>query len=418
MDMHVRSSVNRMVPHASSALFRRHFSFVTGVLLFAGFTSTACEKVPLVAPANTVITMVSGTNVLPINGSTDITAVLVESGSTGTGGTSGGTPVHNGTTVTFTTSLGKIEPVEAKTENGRVTVKLQADGRSGRATVTAFSGAAKQTLEVVIGAAAAERVAVTAAPTSVPANGGTAVITARVEDATGNPLFSVPVTFTTTAGTLSAVSGLTNEAGIATTNLSTTAAATVTASAGGKTGTAAITIRSPSSITLTAPSGTLFVGAPASFTVNPGSAVRFNSVSIDFGDGQRQNLGAITGGTSVVHFYQADGVFTASVTGADIDGGTATAQAGVAVVPISFSATASPTVTTVNTPITLSVTGLSPTVPIERYEWDFGDGSSIGTTSASISRSFPVAGVRSITVTVVPLYGPRRSSTIQVTINP
>lgn len=407
-----------MVPHASLAPLRRHLLFATGVLLLAGLTSSACEKVPLVAPANTVITMVSSTNVLPINGSTDITAVLVENGSGGTGSTASGQPVHNGTTVTFTTSLGKIEPVEAKTVNGRVTVKLQADGRSGKATVTAFSGSAKQTLEVVIGAAAAERVAVTAAPTSVAANGGTVTITARVEDASGNPLFSVPVTFTTTAGTLSAVSGLTNEAGIATTNLSTTTAATVTASAGGKTGTAAISVRSRSSISISAPSGSVFVGAPATFTVTPGSTVPFSAVSIDFGDGQRQNLGAISGGTSVVHFYQTDGVFTASVTGTDTDGGTATAQGGVAVIPISFTAVASPTITTVNTPISLSVTGISSTVPIDRYEWDFGDGSSIGTTSSSITRSFTTPGVRSITVTVVPLYGPRRSSTIQVTINP
>src|SRR5688572_6045342 len=156
----------------------------------------ACDKVPLTAPAGTEITLVASTNVLPINGSTDLVAVLIEA----EGGA--GTPVHNGTLVNFTTSLGRIEPAEARTVNGRVTVALKADGRSGIATVTAFSGSATQTLEVRIGAAAADRVSVIATPSSVPPNGGIVTIIARVEDENGNALAGVPVSFSTDAGTL------------------------------------------------------------------------------------------------------------------------------------------------------------------------------------------------------------------------
>ena len=122
----------------------------------------ACDSVPLTAPSGTAITLIPGTNLLSPDGSTDIIAILIEGGqfTTGIGNndatTTGlGTPVHNGTVVNFTTTLGTIEPAEAKTTSGRVTVRLVADGRSGTAVVTAFSGAAIQTIEITIGTGAA-----------------------------------------------------------------------------------------------------------------------------------------------------------------------------------------------------------------------------------------------------------------------
>src|SRR6185503_18332794 len=168
------------------------------------------------------------------------TAVIIEGGQTaGTGTTPGtveagvGTPVHDGTQVLFTTSIGRIEPAEAKTTNGRVTVKLFGDGRSGVAKVTAYSGAATSTVEVDVGAAGATRLALTANPQSLPPTGGTAVISARVEDMQGNGIGGVPVSFSTTKGNLSAGTAVTNDLGTAQTSLTTVAEATVTASAGG-----------------------------------------------------------------------------------------------------------------------------------------------------------------------------------------
>jgi adhesin/invasin len=381
--------------------------------------TAACDKMPLTAPAGTVITLVSTTNVLPVNGSTDVVAVLIENGTTGTGAgaaPAAGTPVHNGTVVTFTTSLGRIEPAEARTNNGRVTVALIADGRSGTATISAFSGAATKTLEIKIGAAAAERVSITASPTSVPANGGTSTISARVEDISGNPLFGVPVAFSTTAGNLSAGSALTNENGVATVTISTTLAATVTASAGGKTSTAAITVRSRSSITLTPPAGSVFVGAPASFTVTPGTTVALTGVTITFGDGTSQNLGAISSATTVVHFYGSDGVFQVAVRGTDVDGGTAEASGGVAVTPFSFNVSASPTTGLLGTVFSFTVSGIPTTVPIDRYEWNLGDGTIRQTDTGSTTHEYLQRGTKTITVTVVPRYGPSKSATFQVSV--
>lgn len=371
----------------------------------------ACDKVPLTAPFGTEITLVSSTNVLPINGRTELVAVLIET----EGGA--GTPVHNGTLVNFTTSLGRIEPAEARTVNGRVTVVLVADGRSGTATVTAFSGSATQTLEVKIGAAAAERVSVIATPSSVPSNGGIVTIVARVEDENGNALTGVPVTFSTDAGTLTPQSALTNEAGLATTFLSTNTAATVTASAGGKSGTAKVAVRSRSTIELTVPATSVFMGAATAFTVKAGT-VALTDVVIDFGDGQSTPLGSLSPSASrvVQHFYADDGVFEVEVRGTDSEGGAAVAGGSVAVIPISFTATASPSTAPVATNILFKVEGIPATVPIERYFWTFGDGSTQSTSSASITHAYGSTGLKTATVTVHPFYGEARSASVQVLI--
>ena len=389
------------------------------VLAWGALASSACEKVPLMAPTGTVITLVASTNVLPINGSTDLTAVLIENGTTGsdsTTTTSAGTPVHNGTLVSFTTSLGRIEPAEARTANGKVTVKLLADGRSGVATVTAFSGSASEVLEVVIGAAATETVTISASPASVPANGGTAVISAQVTDASGNPLVGVPVSFTTSGGTLTPSSAVTDQNGQAAVTLTTTTRATVVASAGGRTAQTTVDLRSRSSISLTSPGSSIFVGAPASFTVNPGTAVAFSDVTIDFGDGQARSLGAISSSTPVIHFYESSGVFPVTVLGIDVDGGVAPASGSVAVVTWPFSASSSPTSGPMTTIFAFSVSGLPTTVPIDHIHWNFGDETETDTASTSTTHSYASGGIKTVTVTVFPLYGDPRSATFVVRV--
>lgn len=415
MLLHTTSS---LLPGVTSKASLSRGAIPVAVLLLLGAMS--CEKVPLTAPAGTVITLVPQTTIVPLNGSTEIIAVLVENGTSGTGPTgtgAAGTPVHNGTLVTFTTSLGRVEPAEARTTNGRASVTLLADGRSGTATISAFSGSATKTTEIKIGAAAVERVAVTASPSSVPANGGTATISARVEDLSGNPLAGVPVTFTTTAGTLSAQSVLTNDSGFAATSLSTTTEASVTASSGGKTSAATvIKVRSRSTIALVPPAAGTFVGAPAVFTVRPGTTVAFKDVVIDFGDGESQQLGAISSDTPVTHYFSEDGIFLVTVSGTDVDGGVAVASAGVGLIPISFTAASSPTSALKNQIFVFSVANLPATVPIDRYVWNFGDGQVQTTAVASTTHAYTTAGIKTVTVTVYPRYGASKSHTFQVVV--
>jgi hypothetical protein len=104
---------------------------------------------PLTAPSGSALTLLPGTYDLPVNGETTITALVIEGGQDG--GVGIGTPVHNGTVVTFSTTLGRLEPAEAKTTAGRATVRLLGDGRSGTAIVTAFSGPAISSIDITVG---------------------------------------------------------------------------------------------------------------------------------------------------------------------------------------------------------------------------------------------------------------------------
>ena len=61
----------------------------------------SCSRVPLLAPSGSTITLTSATSVLAINGSATIIAQVIEAA---------GTPPQAGTHVTFTTSLGTVQP--------------------------------------------------------------------------------------------------------------------------------------------------------------------------------------------------------------------------------------------------------------------------------------------------------------------
>jgi adhesin/invasin len=203
---------------------------------------TGCTRVPLTAPTKSIITLYASNPSAP-DGSINLLATVIEEA---------GTPVQNGTLVTFTTTLGRLDPTSAMTTNGQARVKFFSDGLSGTATVSAFSGGATSgsgdtagnaaTVTIPLGGAAADNIIVHAEPSSVPANGGTVNIIAQVRDVSGNGLPSVLVVFSTTAGSLQSPSVSTDSAGTATTNLTTTSKATVTAAAAGKTATVDVNV--------------------------------------------------------------------------------------------------------------------------------------------------------------------------------
>ncbi|MBW8867854.1 MAG: Ig-like domain-containing protein [Acidobacteria bacterium] len=201
----------------------------------AAALSVACQKVPLLAPAGSTMTLTTAASTLPINGSTDVIAQIIEAG---------GVPPHEGTRVTFTTSLGRLQPSEADTDvGGRAIVRFIATS-SGVASITALSGGtsipAANAVRIQIGAAAVGGVSLQANPTTLASAGGTTDLTATVSDTSGNPLPGVPVSFSidTTATTSSgagsfAASVVTTDAnGRATTQFTTNRTTTVVASAG------------------------------------------------------------------------------------------------------------------------------------------------------------------------------------------
>ena len=394
----------------------------------------ACSRVPLTAPSGTVITLLATTNVLPVNGSTDIIAVLIRSGQQTTPTTgaqpaatstpSTGTPVHNGTVVSFTTTLGRIQPSEAKTDgSGQATVTLIGDGRSGVATITAYSGGASQTLAVNIGSAAAARILLSAMPQELPTIGGTSTITATVQDQQGNPIAGVPVTFSTSAGTLKTTSAVTDSFGNATTSLTTLAAATVTANAGGGTSgtltaTVPVTIQPNSSVTLTPPTGTVTVGVPVSFTVGVGSNVVATKVVIDFGDGTKRDLGALTQSQAVAHVYSAARTYTVTVTGTFVDGSTKTNSTDIVVGNFTVQASCGGNVALGSTS-TFTATVTPNTVQVANYHWSVPEADRVSEIDGGpqIQYTWQSRGTHVVTLTVVPTNGSSASATCSLEVN-
>ncbi len=284
-------------------------------------TLEGCDKVPLLAPTGTTITLGTSSTIVQSNGTAQITATMLESS---------GTPVQNGTTVTFSTNLGRVAPVEARTVNGVATAQFQATGASGVAEIRAASGAAKPadtanpTLKITVGAAAAGRLSVSATPNTVPLTGGTSTIAATVSDTTGGPLRDVPVTFATSAGTLSTAVASTDANGIATTTLTTSRDATVTASAGAgttsgtNTGTVTVKVNVAGTVAVTVAPSPAVVGQPvsASVTLTPNTAGSpFQRGTVEWGDGQSSAIAGSS--TTVTHTYTRSGTFVVRATAFD-----------------------------------------------------------------------------------------------------
>lgn len=380
--------------------------------LLAAVAVSGCDKVPLLAPTNTTIRLTSGLGVLPIAGSTEIIAIVIESA---------GTPVQNGTVVTFTSSLGTVEPREARTANGQVAVRYIAGTQSGTAKIGAFSGGSKsEDLEILVGAAAAAVVSVRADSTVVPSTGGSTDVIATVLDTGGNPLRGAPVNFSTTAGQLTQSTVLTNEAGDARTTLTTNVTADVTARVGGGASapTGKITISAKSlpliSITVAGPLGgqanSAEVGQPAIFTIKSetgteGNAIR--SVRVDFGDGNSTTLGALPSATTISHVYNRTGAFTVTATATDALGFVGSTSVIITVldrasIPVSVTAT----VPLSGGLVTFSANVTIPAgVSIRSYEWNFGDNGGASTTGSTTSHRYTAAGTYHVTLRVIATNG-------------
>jgi adhesin/invasin len=375
------------------------FAFVTIVAM--SVAGAACSKVPLTSPTGSTITMTTDRNVLPLNGQAILRAVVIESS---------GTPVQNGTVVTFSPTLGSVDPIEAKTVNGIATATFNAGGVSGKSSINAFSGGTKTTAatEITIGSAAAKSIAITATPSSVSQSGGTVTISALVLDESGNPLPGVNVTFSADAGQLSATAALTDANGIARTSLQTTSTAKVTALAGTATKDVTVTVTAAPPVSITAPdTGT--EGVPVSITVSTtasGSTARqIQSVTVDFGDGSAETRTGVTGSVGFSHTYGRPGGYTITAQAVDVAGNTGVASkaitiAGATLPTVSISASPNPVPSSANGLTTFTVTASSTGAPLRnvtvRNMTSGGEVIFSGTGSGSFSHRFGGTGTYNI----------------------
>jgi hypothetical protein len=130
-------------------------TFAVVVAAFA-FGAPACHYTPLLAPSGSAITF-SAPDQAAADETVTVDVLVLESKSaaappttSGTGNPNntnnatpiagGGTPVHDGTLVTFTTTIGEMSPAEAHTSHGHATVSFIGDGTIGTAKIVATSG--------------------------------------------------------------------------------------------------------------------------------------------------------------------------------------------------------------------------------------------------------------------------------------
>lgn len=409
----------------------------------------ACDKVPLLAPSGSVITIFPSASMVPSNGEIEIVATVIEQGTTqtptptptptpGTGtpttpGTTptatssagSGTPVHNGTLVTFTTTIGRIEPSEARTQNGQVRVRFIAGGQSGVATITAFSGGASGRLENLrVGTAAVERVLISATPQTLAPTGGSTEIAARVEDVSGAPLADVPVTFTADAGQLNPATATSDQEGVARTRLTTSRQSVVTANVAGKTAQVTVGLNPRTGISITGPTTPVSAGVPTTFTVNVGGTATVTNVVVDFGDGNTQSLGSISGSTTVQHTYGTEGTYTARATATDATGFSESVATSVTILPgqpPSVTITVSNPNPSVGEIVTISANVSGNTSTIVRYEWNFGADAvppSASSTSRQQSVRWTTTGTKIVTVNVFQATGPSGDGQAAVVVRP
>lgn len=316
-----------MLTHQSRRVLDRLFHgsgrFVPCALVVAGLIS-GCDKMALLAPSGTAITLqfpATGA-VVALNSSISITATVIEQGGssvgTGTAATpsSAGTPVQNGTAVSFTTTLGTIQPSTASTVNGQVTVQLVTGSTSGTAVVNAFSGAAHATaVTITVGspvtAGSHTTLAITAPASpavSTPATfvftptaaGGTTITDVTINFDDGSPVLHMgPISSAAAVSHLFAVKGTYNVSALATDSTGATAAAA----------TAIVVTPLGASVAVTT-TGAAAAGSPITFAVtNSPAGASIDHYEWNFGDGATTT----SSGTTQSHAYGSTGTFNVSV---------------------------------------------------------------------------------------------------------
>ena len=370
---------------------------------------SACDRVPLLAPTGTVITILPATNTVSLNSQIQIVATAIQNGvassGTGTGATTttstGGQPVQNGTVISFTTTIGSIQPQEARTHDGQVTVSLVTGGQSGTATITAYSGGASSSVKLAVGTAAVSNIILSSTPATLGAAGGTAQVIAQVTDEGGSGVGGVPVTFTTDQGTLNPSTATTDSTGNATVSLNTTATAKVTAAAGAKTATVTVNVKARSLASFTASPSSATAGTPITFTVTPATGANVSNVHIDFGDGGSTETGPITAADPIPHPYSSPGTYTATATPT----GDSSLSASVIIGGLPIILAASPNPATLNSPVTFTVGGTG-SAQVDHYVWTYDDGTGTHTTTGPQDiHTFTRVGTKTVRVDVIGVGG-------------
>jgi parallel beta-helix repeat protein len=398
-------------------------STVSGVATVTATVGSLSTTIPVtfIPGAPFTLTLTAVPDALSVDASSTLTATATDQY---------GNPVADGTTISFTTSLGMLSSGTANTSGGDAVVTLTSM-TPGVATVTATAGSLSATALVTFTPGAPFTVTLVAVPDTVLV-GNASALTATVTDQYGNPVADgVTVSFTASLGNLVPATA-TTVGGVATATLSSTVSgvAMVTATVGNLSATIPVTFipGAPFTLTLTAVPDTLSVDASSTLTATAtdqyGNAVA-DGTTISF----TTSLGALSSGTA--NTSGGDAVVTLTSMTPGVATVTATAGSLSATALVTFTPGAPFTVTLVAVPDTVLVgnaSALTATVT-DQYGNPVADGATVSFTAslgdvepatattaggvATATLSSTVSGVVMVTATVGSL-----SATIPVTFTP
>jgi PKD repeat protein len=194
-------------------------------------------------------------------------------------------------------------------------------------------------------------------------------------------------------------------------------------------GTVTVGIAASPTLTITPPATAPSAGLPATFSfvvtaaAANGTAVR--NVTVNWGDGATQDLGAVSGAASVTHVFRAAGTYVISGTVLDAAGNSTSVSTSVTVIPVprpTIIITPSPVPGKVNTLTTLQITVTLPAgISVQDLLISFGDGQTAdlgGATSASVPHVYTTTGTFTVTVTVLDTTGQTTIGTAAISIGP
>lgn len=329
--------------------------------------------------------------------------------------------------VTFATTAGTLRPVTATTDGGgnarsRLTTTATAE-------VTATAGDLDPAL-LTVTVAHAPRIGLTATP-AAPTAGQPVAFDVAVEPG-AHPVRRAAIDFGDGHdGDLGAVTHATvvhayQAPGAYTVTL------TATDTAGHAVSSAIVVVVTDAPaipVTLTADPAAPAVEQPVTFTIDvspPENAPAVRDVTVDFGDGDRVSLGALTGAGAAAHVYRRPGPYVVTATVHDAAGRRSASSLGLTVAEapaIAVALTAAPTAPAVDEPVVFTVTVARPAgAPAVRdvtLDFDDGDDEALGALegAASIAHVYRRAGSYLPRVTARDVLDRRRNASTGVTVS-
>jgi PKD repeat protein len=191
-----------------------------------------------------------------------------------------------------------------------------------------------------------------------------------------------------------------------------------------------VNVSSAPTLVITPPTTAPSSGLPATFTfvttvpAANGSAIR--NVTVRWGDGQTQDLGALTGTAVVAHVYRTPGTYAITATVTDSFGNSSVVSTAVIVNPAILALTITPPATLPSAGLpasfTIGVGTLPPGDAVRNVHLEWGDGSSLdlGSISANttVSHVYRTAATYTVTGILTDTAGNTVSNATSVTVIP